>query len=133
MPRDLGIISDMCNEIKRIFDVKIREMGCSHRISQIYKATAESQAPCFYMTQNEALSIVSYHDVGICKRRSRVLTQMRDDAFLDAYLKYKSQCPCKEKKELVSDVLCSTAPRFYINWRMVAFIISKRKRGHKSR
>ncbi|MEN6624008.1 MAG: hypothetical protein ABFD50_20985 [Smithella sp.] len=126
MPRDLEVTFSMYSEVKRIFDVKIKEMGCSHRIDKIYKATAESPAPCFFMTSNEAMSIVSHHEAGRCRRRSRDLTRMRDNAFLDAYLAIKKEHPEKEKRELVEKAIMSNAPRFYINWRMVAFIISRR-------
>lgn len=132
MPRDLQVTFDMYAEIKKIFDTKIKEMGCSHRIDKIYKATAESPAPCFFMTSNEAMSIVSHYETGRQITRSRILTSMRDDAFLDSYLKLKKLNPDKEKKELVEKAMKSSAPRFYINWRMVAFIISRRNgRLHK--
>jgi hypothetical protein len=126
MPRDLQVTVDMYNEVKKIFDVKIKEMGCTHRIDKIYKATAESPAPCFFMTTNEAMSIISHHEAGRCRRRSRDLTRMRDNAFLDSYLSIKNRFPEKDKKELVVETIKSEAPRFYINWRMVAFIISRR-------
>ncbi len=126
MPRDLQVTLDMYNEVRRAFDVKIKEMGTSHRIDKIYRATAESPAPCFFMTINEAMSIVSNHEAGRCITRSRVLISMRDGAFLDAYLAIKKEHPDKEKRELAEEAIKSSAPRFYINWRMVAFIISRR-------
>lgn len=128
MPRDLEITLEMYNAIRRVFDMKIREMGCLHRIDKIYKATAESAAPCFFMTPHEAMSIVSHYDSGRARRRSRDLTLMRDNDFLDVYLRLKQDNPNKDKRDLVETALECPSKRFYINWRMVAFIISKRGR-----
>ena len=126
MPRDSILTSDMYRAVRQVFDYKIKELGKTHRIDFIYQATALSPAPSFFITHNEARRIVCAHESGRLRGRIRTIIKERDMDFIQAYIQILNANPGWLKSHVINEAIQAPAKRFYVNGKMVAFIIAKR-------
>ena len=126
MPRDSILTNDMYKAVRQVFDCKIGELGQAHRIDYIYQVTALSPAPAFFITYNEARRIVCAHESGRLRGRIRTIIKQRDMDFVQAYNQTLEANPGWLKSHVINEAILAPAPRFYVNGKMVAFIIAKR-------
>ena len=128
MPRDTILTSEMYRAVRHVFDTLIKELGKLYSINFVYQSTSLSPAPSFFITYNEARRIVCAHESGRLRGRIRTIIKQRDMDFIEAYTEVLMQNPGWIKSHVINEAIASPAPRFYVNGKMVAFIIAQRSR-----
>ena len=116
----------MYRAVRAVFDKAIRVMGKTHCINFIYQYTAKESAPCFYLTYKEARRIIHAHEAGKLRYRAREIITKRDRDFVEAYRRFMLSHRGCLKSWAILEVIASPAPQFYIDYRMVASIVSGR-------